>query len=144
MPASGARAVLIQPDGKIVAAGYPGYRAGGFALVRYRRDGSLDPTFGSHGRVTTRLSPDSRCSTGPAWALARQGDGKIIAAGEGCGTIALARYRRTGKLDAGFGNGGIVQTNFSDNETESVGARDVALRPTGRSSRLARIARRRD
>ena len=48
LPESGARAVLIQPDGKIVAAGFPGgYR--GFALVRYKRSGSLDPTFGSHG-----------------------------------------------------------------------------------------------
>jgi uncharacterized delta-60 repeat protein len=132
MPASGARAVLIQPDGKIVAAGFPGYRRGGFALVRYRRDGSLDPTFGSHGRVTTRLVSDPRFASGPAFALARQRDGKIIAAGSGEGTIALARYSRRGRLDPRFGTGGIVQTKFSDSERHSVGARDVVLQPDGK------------
>jgi uncharacterized delta-60 repeat protein len=131
MPASGARAVLIQPDGKIVAAGYPG-NIRGFALVRYARNGSLDPTFGSHGRVTTRLVSDPRASGGLAWALARQYNGKIIAAGEGYGTIALARYGRTGRLDRGFGTGGIVQTEFSDSESESAGAYDVVLQPDGK------------
>lgn len=131
LPESGARAVLIQPDGKIVAAGFPGgYR--GFALVRYKRSGSLDPTFGSHGRVTTRLVSD-RTPTGPAWALARQRDGKIIAAGHGFpGTIALVRYSRSGRLDPGFGTGGIVQTKFSDSERHSVGAYDVVLQPDGK------------
>jgi uncharacterized delta-60 repeat protein len=74
MPASGADAVLVQPDGKIVAAGYPGNNRG-FALVRYTRNGSLDPTFGSHGRVTTSFSPDRGGTT----SLARQPDGKIVA-----------------------------------------------------------------
>jgi len=40
----GARAVAIQRDGKIVAAGDDGRR---FMLVRYKQDGSLDPRFGS-------------------------------------------------------------------------------------------------
>lgn len=131
LPASGALAVLIQPDGKIVAAGYPGGNRG-FALLRYKRNGSLDPTFGSHGRVITLLDPGSRRATGPARSLALQRDGKIVAAGDGYGTIALARYRRTGRLDAGFGNRGIVQTKFSDSETESVGASEVVLQPNGK------------
>ena len=104
----------------------------GFALVRYRRNGSLDPTFGSHGRVTTSFSPDR----GDATSLARQPDGKIIVAGSGydssVGWIVLARYGRTGRLDAGFGTGGIVKTRFSDSKTESVGSSDVAVQPNGK------------
>jgi uncharacterized delta-60 repeat protein len=43
-------AVTMQPDGKIVAAGSS---RGDFALVRYTSSGSLDPSFGSSGKVTT-------------------------------------------------------------------------------------------
>src|SRR4051812_26571589 len=41
-----AGAVLVQPDGKIVAGGISGDR---FALARYDADGGLDATFGSGG-----------------------------------------------------------------------------------------------
>jgi uncharacterized delta-60 repeat protein len=57
---SPAYAVAIQADGKIVAVGGTGmYTVGGddnnFALARYKPDGSLDPSFGSDGRVATQL-----------------------------------------------------------------------------------------
>ena len=51
-----ARDVAITPDGKILVAGSTG---GDFALARYTRDGSLDPSFGADGLVRTPL--------GPAW-----------------------------------------------------------------------------
>ena len=46
--------LAIQPDGKLVAAGYS-YNGvqNKFALVRYNTDGSLDSSFGSGGIVTT-------------------------------------------------------------------------------------------
>ena len=47
-----AAAVAIQRDGKIVAAGGG---AGYFALARYSASGTLDPTFGTAGRVMTRF-----------------------------------------------------------------------------------------
>src|SRR4051794_9698778 len=48
---SAANAVQVQADGKILAAGRtPG---DDFGVVRVNPDGSLDPTFGSGGRVTT-------------------------------------------------------------------------------------------
>ena len=60
-----AQAVVIQPDGKIVAAGNsdastsdsPAHR---FALVRYNSNGTLDPTFGTGGIVTTTIGTDAR------------------------------------------------------------------------------------
>src|SRR5256885_1137590 len=50
----GALAVAIQPDGKIVAAGYssPSF-AEQFTLVRYDISGNLDDSFGDGGKVIT-------------------------------------------------------------------------------------------
>lgn len=85
-----ARAVVAQPNGKLVAAGESSKR---FALVRYRSDGTLDPSFGGDGIVLTPIGQESA-----ARALARQNDGKLVAAGraKSPSTIefefALARY----------------------------------------------------
>jgi hypothetical protein len=56
-------------------------------------------------------------STSGAWDAAIQPDRKIVAAGYGRSSakrtaFAVARYRSDGSLDAGFGNGGKVTTDF--------------------------------
>ena len=119
-----ANALVLQPDGKIVAAG--GASADGgrrdFALVRYNADGTLDTTFGSGGIVTTTIGLAYNVSG--AYALVLQPDGKLVAAGlaymgEGRKTdFALARYTADGALDPTFGAGGgdgdgIVTTDVS-------------------------------
>src|SRR4029453_13241345 len=49
-----ARAVAVQPDGKIVAAGLAAINGVlDFALARYNPDGTLDASFGTGGTVTT-------------------------------------------------------------------------------------------
>src|SRR5207245_943210 len=48
-----ASALALQSDGKIVVAGFSDVVGFGFALARYNPDGSLDPSFGSGGRVLT-------------------------------------------------------------------------------------------
>jgi uncharacterized delta-60 repeat protein len=45
--------MAIQPDGKIVGAGWTSGSPHDFALARYNTDGSLDETFGTGGKVTT-------------------------------------------------------------------------------------------
>ncbi len=108
-----AQAVAIQSDGKILAAGLSG--AGDFALARYNADGSLDPSFGSGGKLTTDFGGFDAAS-----ALAIQPDGRIIAAGrDGSGEFAVARYNADGSLDSTFGSGGKLTTDF--------GGFDVAL-----------------
>src|SRR5438552_19066342 len=56
----GASALVVQPDGKLVAAGHA-YNANNdtFALVRYNADGSLDASFGTGGKVTTAVGSRS-------------------------------------------------------------------------------------
>jgi uncharacterized delta-60 repeat protein len=102
-------ALALQADGRILAAGSrKNGGADGFALARYRPNGTLDPTFGTGGKVTTTLSP--------AYALFRavavQRDGKILAAGSttmsGGFQAVVMRYTATGHLDPGFGTAGVV------------------------------------
>lgn len=123
----GARAVAIQRDGKIVAAGI------GFTLVRYSRNGSLDRSFGSKGKVATSFSGTY---DGTAWSLALQRDGKIIAAGSAWNGnnsyFALARYKPNGSLDRSFGLGGRVTTAFSADPYGSASASAVGVQPDGK------------
>jgi uncharacterized delta-60 repeat protein len=99
-------AVLVQPDGKIVAGGSSGPFGVDFALARYNPDGTLDTSFGSGGRVTTNLG--GACFL---LALALQADGKIVAAGgvsssDPFNIFTVARYRTDGTLDPAFGISG--------------------------------------
>jgi uncharacterized delta-60 repeat protein len=102
-----ATALVVQADGKLVAAGLTSGPAGqDFALVRYRPNGTVDPSFGNHGRVTT----DFAGGADAAHALVIQADGKLVAAGSAtAGTnqdFAIARYNPNGSLDLSFGTGG--------------------------------------
>ena len=106
---SGAWAVAVQPDGKIVAAGHTGWSglsAGSFALTRHQANGALDPTFGFGGRVTTAVP-----GTGHATDVLVQPDGKIVAVGYSAlpQHAVLIRYLPDGSLDPTFGNGGIAE-----------------------------------
>jgi len=126
-----ARALALQPDGKIVVGGDAGCgdTAGGwglvFALARYLPDGTLDPTFGGDGRVT-----------GFSWnisyifGLAIQADGRIVASGWDAmttGKFAVIRLQSGGHLDKTFGTGGMVLTFKPDGL-----ANDVAIQADGK------------
>jgi len=100
--------VALQPDGKIVAAGWKTVdNERQFFVVRYDTSGNLDPTFGSGGEVTTPI-PNLRGVGRSVWI---QSDGKIVATGYAYepaspqrSYIALARYDTFGNLDPSFGD----------------------------------------
>lgn len=131
-----AHAVILQPDGKIVAAGERNNSVTflDFVLVRYNSDGSLDPTFGQGGRVTTDFGDTSHRASDSAYAVALQSDGKIVAAGVTLGAegrhFALARYNSDGQLDPTFGDGGKIITNFGSDFGEIIYA--VAIQADGK------------
>ena len=109
-----ANAVVLQKDGKIVAAGFSDAetgQGGDFALVRYTAGGKLDSGFGRDGKVLTALGHESEVR-----AVAVQADGKIVAAGtnsaDGILSFGVVRYTTGGKLDKSFGSGGTVSTTF--------------------------------
>lgn len=72
-----AYAVLVQPDGKIIAAGSSDTF---FALARYHSDGTPDTSFGEFGDglVRTNVSGGGAAQIN---GIARQSDGKIVVAG---------------------------------------------------------------
>ncbi len=127
----GAAAVLVQPDGKIVAAGRTRNAASSyeFALARYLPNGALDSAFGGDGLVVTPMS----AGTDDVFDLALQADGKIVAAGWSLGTaqvdIALARYNADGSLDSSFGGDGTVVGPFAP---ASSAAYKVAIQRDGK------------
>jgi uncharacterized delta-60 repeat protein len=90
------------------------------------RPGDLDPSFGTGGKVITEIGGSSDV----AYAVVRQGDGKIVTAGLGGALdFALARYNSDGSLDAGFGTGGTVTTDFAGSFD---GARDLVVQADGK------------
>ena len=101
----------LQANGKIVVAGVNAPVAGSpdFAVLRYDRIGTLDPTFGTGGVVLT----DIASSFDFAHAVAIQPNGKIVVAGNAGSDFALARYNADGSLDSSFGSGGKVVTDLA-------------------------------
>lgn len=128
------QAVMIQPDGKIIAIGssYNG-SDNDFALTRYNSDGSLDTSFDLDGKVTTDFVSDLFGSGyDAAVAGAFQSDGKIVVAGDTSNgfssnySFALARYNPDGSLDASFDGDGRV---YGDDNNH---AYSVVVQPDGK------------
>lgn len=102
-PNAKAHASVLQGDGKIVIAGVSRQ----MALLRLRPGGRVDRGFGDSGRVKVEY----RDNLAKAYAVAVQGNGKILVGGEATRGAALARLRRDGSLDRRFaGNGKFVES----------------------------------
>lgn len=107
--------VLMQPDGKIVAAGEANYGTQGIDLylVRYNNDGTPDVTFGENGVVEN--VNDLSSVDNPVLTL--QEDGKILACGMGAAAsiqhYCVMRFLESGALDNTFSDDGIQLTFVS-------------------------------
>jgi uncharacterized delta-60 repeat protein len=119
----GARALALQPDGKIIVAGSGGDDA---VVYRLNSDGSNDHTFNGTGRLGIANSDFAN-------AVALQPDGRIVLAGRmpdagGKSDAAIYRLNPDGSFDPTFnGNGrlGIDAGGFDEADA-------VALQPDGR------------
>jgi uncharacterized delta-60 repeat protein len=128
-------AVVVQPDGKIIAVGSSSTTPARVVVIRYNAIGTLDSTFGSGGIAVTSLpSADA-----DGFAAILQADGKLLVAGRNCPFSApcsflLLRYHTDvgtgtpGTLDTGFGTGGIVTTGIPSGVSNSANA--IALSGT--------------
>ena len=111
---NGGVAVAMQPDGKIVVAGYAS-RTGttDFAIYRYNTNGTLDTTFSGDG-VSVGFFGVGR--TDFARELVLQSDGKIIVVGwsanESGNDWAIVRLNANGTADTTFSGDGRQTTNF--------------------------------
>jgi uncharacterized delta-60 repeat protein len=124
----GAYAIAIQPDGKIVAAGFSTPAVGpsiDFALVRYESTGRIDRQFGDNGRVLTDFSPGS---TDEGLGVAIDSVGRIVVAGYSSSNVgfdfAVARYNPDGTPDITFNSTGKVLTNLGGSDSGTAVAID--------------------
>ena len=125
-----ARGVALQPDGKIVLAGYcSNGTSSDFCLARYLASGTLDVSFNGSGTVITPIGVGDDY----AISLALQPDGKIIVAGvcsNGANSdFCLARYLANGTFDTSFNSTGKVITPIGSSDDYGY---SVALQPDGK------------
>ncbi|MFO1200867.1 MAG: tandem-95 repeat protein [Burkholderiaceae bacterium] len=124
--------VVVQPDGKIVLAGYSsnGANLADFSAIRLDADGALDPSFGVGGKVVVSVGS----SNDYAQSVAVQPDGKLVLAGlsanEASGSdVSVIRLNANGALDLSFGVAGKVVMPVGSSIDY---AYDVVVQPDGK------------
>jgi uncharacterized delta-60 repeat protein len=111
-----ARAVAIQPDGKLVLAGefsFPTPNGSDFSdltVARFNTDGSLDLPFGWSGTGQLTTDIDGLANSGSNIVLQPNGaiviSGKLQCSAPECNHTNVVRYNANGTLDASFGSAG--------------------------------------
>src|SRR5215204_1615800 len=127
--------IKIQPDGKIIVAGYtynnavPGNNLD-IVVARFNSNGSHDTTFGVNGIVLTDINSGSDY----AKSVDIQSDGKFLIGGTtagGAGYQALViRYNQDGSLDTTFGLNGIVKTSLQNRSDAEFS--EIVIQPDGK------------
>ncbi len=121
--AESCRSVLIQPDGKIIVAGYASHFSNDkqfLILLRYHTNGTRDSTFGINGVTIGRKM---HCHS-----AALQNDGKIVLGGSSDNHFTAVRYLTNGIIDSSFGVNGEVATPIG----LSSEARSLLIQPDGK------------
>lgn len=127
-----AAAVILQRDGRVVAAGN-GFRGRGsdFVIARYRSGGDLDTSFGEAGLALV----DFERRFDAVVALDQQEDGRIVALGfttllseQDSADFAFVRVDSEGRLDPSFDGDGARRLDLGGLEAPS----DVAVQRDGK------------
>ena len=114
---SNASAIALQPDGKVVLAGYASVHGGaGFAVARLNPDGSPDSSFGNRGTlviaVGARYGMANDVYVLPNGKILAIGAAERRAAGSGLdaavGRFVIARYTPDGSLDRSYNRVGLL------------------------------------
>jgi uncharacterized delta-60 repeat protein len=124
------RALVLQPDGKIVLAGYGWvhFQSGNtydIEVTRFNADGTWDTAFGG-GVVSTDMGE----SDDRGYSAVLQSDGKILVGGSGGQGFALARYNSDGSLDSTLNGTGKVSVAMGGGSLDA--ASSIALQADGK------------
>jgi uncharacterized delta-60 repeat protein len=144
---AGAGDVLVDPNGRIVVAGWATKDAGYegnvvFALARLTPNGTLDAAFGRGGKSTAKVGP---YRMDLAASITRTVDGRLVVVGSSqentyltpttdprvtghfASKFVVSRFEAGGALDRSFGEGGHSTVEFGPDGA----AADVAIAPDG-------------
>lgn len=119
-----ATAMVLEDDGKITLAGYTDLNTinSSVCLARLLPDGTLDPSFGTNGRVFT----DAGTNTDAAEGIAVNAEGKYAVCGKAqFNDYFIILYNNDGTTDATFGNNGILYVQPTSGNTYSI--EDIAF-----------------
>ena len=114
-----AKAILIQPDGKILVAGDAHDGVDKIGMVRYDAYGALDNSFGTNGKVSTAVGSTTRLND-----MVLQPDGRILGVGvmfSGYYSAIAVRYISgvnigIGEVDAYIGSTLVYPNPITNNE----------------------------
>jgi uncharacterized delta-60 repeat protein len=129
-----ARGVVVQPDGKLVFAGYSRNKEGVIepVLIRTGPDGNLDSGFGKDGVATASVIPGG---VAEAYGVSVQGD-KFVLAGYGRGSSAdekvdmmSMRFNADGSWDKSYGTDGVTRVDVAGDADRG---RNLTVLPDGR------------
>jgi uncharacterized delta-60 repeat protein len=95
-------------------------------LLRYNTNGTLDSGFGAGGKVVIAGS-----NAGPAFAVAVQTDGKILAAAPANLVLTVFRFNSNGSVDSTFGSNGATAIQ-AQGLFLGPASGSIALQPDGR------------
>lgn len=127
---AGLKDATTLPNGAILvlADGSQGRDDEDLVVVRYRPNGTVDPTFGDRGFAVADI--EHRYDLGTSVLV--QPDGRIVAGGYSAQTLldpergqtegydfVLARFTAAGALDPAFGTAGVVRTHLADENVAS-------------------------
>ena len=127
---SGARAMAVQADGKVLLAGMCYDVANvDFCAIRYNANGTLDTSWNGTGKTMTPIGGiDDQ-----AYAIAVQSDGKVLLAGYcksgGSYHFCALRYNGDGTLDASWNGSGKVITPIGAGNDQAFA---IAVQPDGK------------
>ncbi|WP_027378041.1 T9SS type A sorting domain-containing protein [Kaistella palustris] len=117
--------IVVQPDGKIVLAGYRwDDSTGDFVLVRLNPDGSFDNTFGTAGIA---IIDGGQTEVSESFAMTNEGD--FILSGYVNDHFSMAKVKSDGTIDTAFGTDGWVITEFGQLASYS---KSIAITSEGR------------
>jgi uncharacterized delta-60 repeat protein len=124
---TGAVALEILPDGKLLVAAAAYSSPYYVYLLRYLPNGALDPTFGQAGIVAVDMGGQATLND-----MALQRDGKILLAGMRPDGFGVTRTRADGAVDTAFGSRGAAIASMLNGVTRVLQDRSGNVLVAGR------------
>ena len=139
----GYRAVMVQPSGKVIAAGsFEGSQGDDFTLVRYTPNGQLDTTFDGDGVVQTNFSfgNPKRRNHDTLWGAGMDSQGNVVASGhDKLGNLVIARYSSEGILSWSVQPSVSLPQTMHSIDFDSTDAAFIAAAENSNSARRFRV-----
>ncbi len=107
--------VVSLPSGELLVAGHqgdPSTNSEQAVIERLFSNGSIDPTFGTGGKVVTGSAGENDA----AYSIGLNASGQIVIAGTHAGQFAVWRFDANGKADNHFGTGGLAATSVGSSD----------------------------